>query len=291
MGKSYFKSIARTFRSTKSRFLSVFGIVALGVGFLAGLSGTPVDMKNSVERYLDDGNFYDVRVLSTLGLTDADAEALFKVPGVRQVEPAWSADLLVKAGEADAVVSRVHSIPGEQGINRLVLQDGRMPQSPGECVVEAGANATNPTWPIGTTIKATADNEDLDEKLAVTEFTVVGIVRNSNYFSFEREPASVGDGTIRLIFYIPPEAFAYEAYTEIYLTAEGALELDSLEQDYQTTVDALTAGIEAIAEERCQARYKSLKAEGQQEIDDAWSEYNDAKAEAEQELADAWAEL
>ena len=291
MGKSYFKSIARTFRSTKSRFLSVFGIVALGVGFLAGLSGTPVDMKNSVERYLDDGNFYDVRVLSTLGLTDVDVDALRKVQGVGQVEPAWSADLLVKAGEADAVVSRVHSIPGEQGINRLVLQDGRMPQTPGECVVEAGANATNPTWPIGTTIKATADNEDLDEKLAVTEFTVVGIVRNSNYFSFEREPASVGDGTIRLIFYIPPEAFAYEAYTEIYLTAEGALELDSLEQDYQTTVDALTVGIEAIADERCQARYNSLKAEGQQEIDDAWAEYNDAKAEAEQELADAWAEL
>ena len=79
-----------------------------------------------------------------------------------------------------------------------------MPQSPGECVVEASANAINPTWPIGTTIKATADNEDLDEKLAVTEFTVVGIVRNSSYFSFEREPASVGDGTIRLIFYIPP---------------------------------------------------------------------------------------
>ena len=291
MGKSYLKSIARTFRSTKSRFLSVFGIVALGVGFLAGLSGTPVDMKRSVERYLDDGNFYDVRVLSTLGLTDADVEALGRVPGVRQVEPGWSADLLVKAGDIDAVVSRVHSVSGEQSINRLVLQDGRMPQSPGECVVEASANAINPTWPIGTTIKATDDNEDLDEKLAVTEFTVVGIVRNSNYFSFEREPASVGDGTIQLIFYIPPEAFAYEAYTEIYLTAEGALELDSLEQDYQNTVDALTASVEAIADERCQARYNSLKAEGQQEIDDAWAEYNDAKAEAEQELADAWAEL
>ena len=291
MGKSYLKSIARTFRSTKSRFLSVFGIVALGVGFLAGLSGTPVDMKRSVERYLDDGNFYDVRVLSTLGLTDADVEALGRVPGVRQVEPGWSADLLVKAGDTDAVVSRVHSVSGEQSINRLVLQDGRMPQRPGECVVEASANAINPTWPIGTTIKATDDNEDLDEKLAVTEFTVVGIVRNSNYFSFEREPASVGDGTIRLIFYIPPEAFAYEAYTEIYLTAEGALELDSLEQDYQNTVDALTASVEAIAGERCQARYNSLKAEGQQEIDDAWAEYNDAKAEAEQELADAWAEL
>ena len=85
-----------------------------------------------------------------------DVDALRKVQGVGQVEPAWSADLLVKAGDTDAVVSRVHSVPGEQGINRLVLQDGRMPQSPGECVVEAGANATNPTWPIGTTIKATA---------------------------------------------------------------------------------------------------------------------------------------
>ena len=79
MPRTYNKNVIRTFRSTRSRFFAIFSIVALGVGFLAGLSATPVDMKESMERYMDDGNFYDVRVLSTLGLTDDDVQALRQV--------------------------------------------------------------------------------------------------------------------------------------------------------------------------------------------------------------------
>ena len=85
MTRSYRKNTLRTFKNTVSRFAAVFAIVALGVGFLAGLSGTPIDMKESMERYMDDADFYDLRVVSTLGLTDEDVAALGQVDGVREV--------------------------------------------------------------------------------------------------------------------------------------------------------------------------------------------------------------
>lgn len=292
MTRTYRKNILRTFKSARSRFVAIFSIVALGVGFLAGLNSTPMDMKESMETYLDDANFYDLRIVSTMGLTDEDVEALRQVEGVRAVQPAYSADLLVNAG-ADVVVSRVQSLPpeGEDAINHVVLADGRWPEKSGECVVEAGANLTDTNYPIGTQLTISSENEDLDTKLACTEYTVVGIVHNANYFSFEREPASVGNGTVDLVMYLQPEDFAYETYTEIYVTAQGALEQNSMGDAYEATVEAVEANVEAIQQERCEARYAEIRAEGQQEIDDAWAEYYDAEAEAQQELADAAAEL
>ena len=289
MNKSYRKNILRTFKSTRSRFIAIFSIVALGVGFLAGLSATPVDMRNSMERYMDSGNFYDLRVLSTLGLTDEDVQALSRVEGVRQVEAAYSADLLVQAGGADVVVARAHSIPRE--INVLTLVEGRLPERRGECVVEAGANDVNRAFDIGQKFFLTEDNEDLEEKMAATEFTVVGVVHNTNYFSFEREPASVGNGTINLVFYVEPEDFAYESYTEIYLTADGALEQSSLEDDYEETVRKLSERVESISDEQCRKRYNTLRTDAQAEIDRAWQEYEDARTEADEKLADAWQEI
>ena len=292
MTRSYRKNTLRTFKSTASRFAAVFAIVALGVGFLAGLNATPIDMKESMERYMDNGNFYDLRIVSTLGLTDEDVDALRQVEGVRQVQPGYSADLLVEV-DGDTVVSRVHSLPAPENntINQLNLVEGRLPEKSGECVIEASYTKKQSTYTVGTKLVVDKANEDLDTKLSTTEYTVVGIVHNANYFSFEREPASVGNGTVKLVFYIPQQDFAYEAYTEVYLTAEGALEQDSLGDAYQTNIDTVKANVEAIADARCEARYDGIIADARAELDDAWAEYNDAKADADQQLADAAAEL
>lgn len=292
MTRSYRKNTLRTFKSTASRFAAVFAIVALGVGFLAGLNATPIDMKESMERYMDNGNFYDLRIVSTLGLTDEDVDALRQVEGVRQVQPGYSADLLVEV-DGDTVVSRVHSLPAPENntINQLNLVEGRLPEKSGECVIEASYTKKQSTYTVGTKLVVDKTNEDLDTKLSTTEYTVVGIVHNANYFSFEREPASVGNGTVKLVFYVPQQDFAYEAYTEVYLTAEGALEQDSLGDAYQTNIDTVKANVEAIADARCEARYDGIIADARAELDDAWAEYNDAKADADQQLADAAAEL
>ena len=292
MTRTYRKNILRTFTSARSRFVAIFSIVALGVGFLAGLNATPLDMKESMEQYLDDGNFYDLRVVSSMGLTDDDVEALRQVDGVQQVQPGYSTDLLVDVGD-DVIVSRAQSLPPDTGdaINRLVLADGRLPQNSGECVVEASANLTDTAYPIGTRLTIDSGNEDLDTKLSCTEYTIVGIVHNTNYFSFEREPASVGNGTVNLVMYLLPEDFAYDTYTEIYLTAQGARDQNSMGDSYAATVEALQTAVESIQEGRCQSRYDEIVGDAQQEIDDAWTEYYDAEAEARQELDDAAKEL
>lgn len=300
MNKTYQKNIRRTLASTRSRFLAIFSIVALGVGFLTGLVSSTPDMRDSIETYLDDANLYDLRILGTLGLTDDDVQALSQLDGVLDVRGAWSADILVKTPASDQAVARVHSLPtdengnpeGESVISALQLEEGRWPETSGECVVEAGAGDLARGLDIGDTIVVPAeDNEDLEDTLVTTEYTVVGIVHDATYFSFEREPASVGSGAVETIFYILPEDFAYESYTDIYLTVEGARNMDSLGDTYDETVQAVADAAESIADGRCEIRLKEVTADARQEIDDAWAEYNDAAAEAEQELADAAQEL
>lgn len=314
MTRSYRKNIRRTFKHTKSRFIAIFSIIALGVGFLAGLNATPVDMKESMEAYMDDANFYDIRIVSTLGLTDDDVSALSAIDGVKDVQPAYNADLLVQTGD-DTVVARAHSLPITTGkeetekstsslstdgntatnaqdtINKLFLVDGHMPEKSGECVVEAGANDMASDYPIGSKLVISPENEDLDSKLSTTEYEVVGIVHSANYFSFEREPASVGNGRVNLLMYLLPEDYAFTAYTEIYLTVDDALAANSLGDDYDPLVDTVKNKIEAIQELRCQTRYDEIYDEAQQKIDDAWDSYHEAKEEADQKLSDVKAEL
>ena len=292
MPRTYRKNIVRTLKSSRGRFLSIFSIVTLGVGFLAGLNASPLDMKESMEQYMDDANFYDLRVVSSMGLSDGDVEALQSVEGVRSVQPGYSADLLVNAGD-DILVTRLLSLPpdGEDTVNRLFLEEGRLPQKSGECVIEANASLMGSGCTVGTQLTVSADNEDLDTTLACTEYTVVGIVHNANYCSFEREPASVGNGTVNLVMYLRPEDFAYETYTEIYLTVDGAREADSMEDAYDAVVAPIQDKVEALEPARAQARYDEIRSEAQAEIDDAWAEYYDAEAEAQQELADAAQEL
>ena len=299
MPRSYQKNIRRTFRSTFNRFVAIFSIVALGVGFLAGLMASPPDMEDSMEVYLDQANLFDIRVVSTMGLTDADVQALEQVPGVRQAQPGYSADLLVQTSDTDVVVGRAHSLStdaqgnleGENVINHLTLVEGRWPQQPGECVGGDSTTGITRGFGIGDTFTATKDNEDLDTTLNSTTYTVVGKVHNAYYFSYEREPASVGSGTVDLVFYILPEDFAYESYTEIYLTVDGAAELSSLDQSYKDLVAGTVDEVEGIQDSRCDARYTEIVSEAQQEIDDAWAEYYDAEAEANQELGDAAQEI
>ena len=294
MANSYQKNILRTFKGSKSRFIAIFAIVALGVGFLAGLLSTTPDMEDSMEEYLDGGNLFDLRVVSTLGLTDDDVAALEQVDGVAKVQGGKSADLLVEQ-DGSELVCRVHALPadpeGENVINRLTLADGRWPENPNECVVEAGVDTLNRSYDIGDTLTLDPDNENLSDTMNETTFTVVGVVHDTYYFSFEREPASVGSGAVQVILYVPDAAFATDYYTEAYLTVEGAAGLHSFDDEYSALVDTVADRVEAIEEVRCQARYDEVVGEAQAEIDDGWQEYYDGKAEAAQELAEAAQEL
>ena len=140
MRRTYRKNILRTVRASLSRFLAIFAIVALGVGFLSGLLASPVDMRLSADDYCRALNLYDIKIQATQGLTEGDLNAVRSTEGVGAVMPAYDMDLMLKSQTGETLTARLMSIPGdgveeEDKLNDLVLVDGRMPSAPDEIVV------------------------------------------------------------------------------------------------------------------------------------------------------------
>lgn len=293
MKRSYTKNIFRTVKSTLSRFLAIFAIVALGVGFLAGLLASPDDMRISADRYYDDTDLYDVQLISTLGLTEDDLAAVRGMEGVRDVLPVRDMDLVYLSEAGDSYTTRVHTLPEQDGVtmNSTLLQEGRMPEKAGECVVaQTQSILEHKDW-IGKTLTLDQDEtEEADEGIP-TVMTVVGTVKSSAYLSMEQEYTTVGDGAIGLILYTPAESFDLDYFTEFFLTLEGAKEINSFSAEYTDLVTAVTDRLEDLGETRAQLRYQEIVNEATDTLNDAKRDYEDGKREAEEKLSDAAKEL
>ena len=204
--KSYRKNIFRTVRSTLSRFLAIFAIVALGSGFLAGVLASPLDMRISADNYCDQTNLFDLRVVSTLGLSQEDIEALRELEGVEAVMPAYDIDVVLLSETGDAYTARIHSLPpeGAPEINSPVLQEGILPSQPGECAVILTKTFIGENSWTGQVL--TLDPEEEAEALPES-FTVTGTAKSSLYISLENERTTAGTGSIDLKLFTVPECF------------------------------------------------------------------------------------
>ena len=134
MEKSLLKDSVRQIRNTFKRFLSIVAIVLLGVGFFAGITATSPDMKDTIDTYFDDEDVMDIEVISTLGLTDEDIEALKQVDGTKEVVGTYSIDATFSNDKKEYVV-KIESMPDT--INNVILKEGSLPQNADECVVES----------------------------------------------------------------------------------------------------------------------------------------------------------
>lgn len=64
------KNALRDIKKSKGRFLSIVVIIALGVAFFFGFKMAPESMRLTADKYYDDYNMMDIRLISTLGLTE-----------------------------------------------------------------------------------------------------------------------------------------------------------------------------------------------------------------------------
>jgi len=272
----------REIRHTLSRFLSILVLAALAVAFLAGLRATAPDMKYTADRYYDRTGFMDGWVLSTLGLTQEDLDALSAADGVEEVEGAWSVD----ATAVDCIVS-VRSLP--ERLNLLEVKRGRLPEAPNECVTE-GLLLVELGLEVGDTLELTLEEEN-EGDLTRTSYTIVGVVNCPLYVGTDRGTSSLGSGSVDAFLFVPGENFTYDYYTAAYFTGEGLKELDSYGDEYEDRAEALLDSLEPLGSERAQIRYETLVGDAQTELDEAQAELDDARAEADQELADGRRDL
>ncbi len=272
----------REIRGTFNRYVSILVLAALAVAFLSGLRTTAPDMQYTADNYYDRTRLMDGYVLSTLGLTQGDLDALAASAGVEAVEGSRDLDAVA----VDRIVS-VRSMPEE--LDLLEVREGRLPQAPGECVTEE-LLLVKLGLRVGDRLELTLE-EDNEGDLVNTAYTIVGVVDSPLYVSLDRGASSLGSGSVDAFVYVPGENFTFEHYTCAYFTGEGLAALDTYGEEYEDRLDALVDSLDPLAEERAQLRYDELIGDAQNELDEARKELEDAKAEAEGELADAWREL
>lgn len=281
MKRNTFREIKKSF----GRYFAILAIVALGVAFFSGLKITQSVMVHSADVYLKNLQFYDYRLVSTLGFTEENVEALAEKEDVRAAEGAISAEVLYKdAGENERVI-KMHSIT--EKVNKLKLVAGEMPQSADECVVDSALFSEDA---IGSKLVLSENNttDDLD-KFAYKEYTITGLVQSPCYIQFERGNTSIGNGRISGFAYILKDGFAVDYDTEIYIKFDE--DYDIYSDEYDSYMDAKEADWEAYTKEQADIRYEKIVKDAQDELDEKKEELEEKRAEAEAELESAKQQL
>ena len=246
---------------TRKKFISLLIMNFLAVGFLAGLRMTAPDMKHSLDVYYDEQNLMDLRIVSTLGMTQDDIDALKNLsdePGLVTITDAEGSKYLDALIGEDTVT--VFSLP--EKINKLRIIEGREPQNSNECIIEQ-LLADKLGIGVGDTININSDDADklTTEFSALSEhiFTVSGVAISPMYISKTRGNSSIGSGTVTAWVSVPEEVFTQDYYTAVYLTAD---ELDTLEcymdQAYKDKTDALKEALKPLGKERSALRRDQL---------------------------------
>lgn len=296
MKKVLFKELFRSIWKTKTRFLSILAIIAVGTGFFAGVKVSCPDMKLTAQKYFSDTRLMDLHLVSTLGFSEDDLAAVRETEGIRGMMPAYSVDAFVQGGEDQNMIVKALSLPldgesrGEDYLNRPVLKEGRLPLRANECVIERDM-LSDVGLRVGDTVTLFLEDDGLKDTLRQDTFTIVGVVESSQYISFTRGNSLIGDGVIDAFLLIPEEAFSLEVYTDVYLTLDSVKDVSPFEEEYDALVEETAAKLTKTAELRAKARYEEIKDEAQAEIDKAKAELADGEKEAEKELSAAEQEL
>lgn len=287
MDRFSMKMLLRSIKSSLGRYLAIVAIIALGVGFYAGLQSSQPAMLETAESYMHDQHMYDFQLMSTLGLTKGDVAAFRQLEGVEYAEGAYFADALALLGSHE---EPYHFMSITETVCTPYLTEGRIPENANECLGDAGAFSSSD---IGRriTISDTNDEDTLDF-FAEREFTIVGLAKSPRYISRDRGSTSLGSGSIKGFLFLTEDAFALDVYQEILLHCGLPGEIYS--NEYNAARDRMAPKVKALLNERGAVRYQLLReqadqelAEARAELDDGWAEYHEGEAEAQKELDDA----
>ena len=209
--------------------MAIFAIVALGVGFFAGLKVTRAGMTATVGQYLEKYAFYDYRLLSTVGFGQEEVDFLAGQEDIAAAEGSVSFDVLYRG--PDGRQGAVKTFSMTEQVNTLKLIAGRMPEKDNECLAD---RALFGETALGSTVWLSEDNDEEElEHFAYREYEIVGIVQSPLYLQYERGNTSIGTGRLDGYLYLMPGGFDVDYYTEVYIKFARDFELYSTEySDY-----------------------------------------------------------
>ena len=294
MKKMLFRNTLRSVKNTKSRFIAIMAIIAIGSGFFAGVKSAGPDLKLSAADYLDKQALDDFHIVSELGMDDEDVAAAEKLGIADEIYAGYSADLMFSAIDGAEMIVKVYSYNPDSGISKPYITEGRLPEKAGEIFIDEKLFGSAVAEMGGTMSFHTGDDRELEDMLNASGYTVVGKGLLPRYVSFERGTTTIGNGSIDGWALVPEENFTYEVYTDMYMSIAEADGVDPYSEEYEEIISRNTDILEAFAETQIEHRKSVVTEEAYEEIDDAKAELEDGKkelADAEKKIEDGKKEL
>lgn len=292
MKKALLKDSVKEIKNTYKRFISIMLMAFLGVGFFAGIRATSPDMVDTIDKYYDEQNVFDIQIISTLGLTEEDLNEISKIEDVENVQGSYETDGKIEINNKE-IVTKFITI-GK--LNQPILLEGNLPQAEDECVVEESFLTFN-NKQIGDKVQVEIGNTKKDDGEEISylkqdEMKIVGVVKSPLYISRDRGTSKLGSGKVNYYIYIPQENInEKDIYTSIYVQVKDAKKYTTSSDEYEEYVNKVKNNIEEIKSEREQARRNQLVDIANKKVIDAENELKTKKIEAQQKIEEAEKEI
>lgn len=312
---AFYKDIRRTLKKNLSRFIAITVMAALGIGVFSGFAVGCLDALKSADKFFHKQNTYDIKIVSTLGLTRDDVLAISKVKGVSSVFGSPSMDVKVQQSSGSLLMANLSTLD-TKGMNKPYEIEGELPTKSGQIAVNSKF-MEDTGLKLGDSITLTEDDADKtaikdsgsgsgekDDKadlginiesdtsapsLSVKNYKITAIILSPLDISNTKKgiaSVSFSSSNSNYMMYATADCIKSDIYSSIYVTLKGASKLDGYSKEYQTLVDNMTSKIKStIQEKRQQARYDEVVGNANAKIIKAEALLRDKMAEAEQKLS------
>ena len=271
------KNTLKKIGKSLGRFISLVAIILIGVGFYAGIRQSMPAIRDVQNQFTKDTNMMDLHVVSTLGLTDADIEALSKLSGVDAVTGGYS-----KYVYSNEDVVRVMSI--DLDIDVFEMKEGKYPTEENECLADYRNYKVGDIVRITEPAKSSDDDEEDDDTkddLKYHTFVVSGTVVSPIYMGNDLGTVNLGDGELKSYILVKDGCFEYDTYTDIYITMDKTEDDVPYSDSYEKKLKKLKSSVESIKSARQKAREDELFEEAKQK---AYDKVEEKRSEIETDV-------
>ena len=271
----YLKSTFTDIRKAFGRFISIILMIMIGVLLFVGIKSIGPNLENTAENYLKSSQLFDLQIVSTAGLTEADQTIVESLEGAR-VELGYSFPVIE---EKNQLILQIYSLNNTDEHNQLNLIEGELPNHHTEVALDV---QLSDQYQIGE--KIILDNDQLTE----SEFEIVGFIESMGYIDhYERGVTTIGHGQVDGFVYLAESAIDAEAYSIMFVTFDALRKTSFFSETYN---QELATQIENL-EERFEHRKDERKAEIQIKAFEDLSEAEQRLVERNEELEAAQKQL
>ncbi|WP_297812663.1 FtsX-like permease family protein [uncultured Finegoldia sp.] len=271
--KTLNKTVLKSFRESKGRFLSIMLLMMLGSMTLIALKVTGDDIDKTANKYYEEHNLSDVNVVCNYGISKNDVRELSTKEKLKDIECGHFTDVTIdNTPQAFRIFSKT------KNISEFELVKGRFPQKIGEIALTdqySGVKKINDTIVI--------KEKDEDSKILKQEkFTITGFVNSSEIISKTAlGNSSAGSGSLEGYGVVSDENFDSEVYTIVRMRFDDLRGLNYTDPKYVKRVEQHQKVLDEMLKDNGKSRLNEIKKKANEKISKSKKKIADAKKELE----------